>query len=93
MEQIQILEEKLQSAFNENAKLKVKQKEDEKLWNVLESKLGSTKTMCNQLSGTLQQLSAQVQNGKCSSHIQCVIWNIRDIFAVVLILDFHSRER
>lgn len=63
LEHIRELEEKLQNAFNENAKLKVKQKEDEKLWNGLESKFSSTKTMCDQLTETLQHLSSQVQDG------------------------------
>ncbi|KAL0360188.1 UNVERIFIED_CONTAM: Synaptonemal complex protein 1 [Sesamum radiatum] len=61
-EQIHVLEEKLQNAFNENAKLKVKQKEDEKKWEGLESKFSSTKTLCDQLTETLQQLNVQVQN-------------------------------
>ncbi|KAI3464467.1 hypothetical protein Pfo_021130 [Paulownia fortunei] len=60
-EQICILEEKLQFAFNENAQLKVKQKEDEKLWKGLEYKFSSTKTLCDQLTETLQQLNVQVQ--------------------------------
>jgi predicted mannosyl-3-phosphoglycerate phosphatase (HAD superfamily) len=38
---IRALEEKLQNAFKENAKLKVKQKENEKLWKGLESKFSS----------------------------------------------------
>jgi len=58
-----MLEEKLQTALNENAKLKVKQKEDEKLWQGLESKLSSTKTLCDQLTETLQVLASQVQDG------------------------------
>ncbi|KAF7829938.1 synaptonemal complex protein 2 [Senna tora] len=61
LEHVHALEEKLQNAFNENAKLKVKQKEDEKLWKGLESKLSSTKTLCDQLTETLQQLSNLVQ--------------------------------
>ncbi|KAK6114864.1 hypothetical protein DH2020_007133 [Rehmannia glutinosa] len=63
-EQICILEEKLQNAFNENAQLKVKQKKDEKLWRGLESKFSLTKTLCDQLTETLQQLNVQVQNGE-----------------------------
>lgn len=66
-EQISVLEEKLQIAYNENAKLKVMQKEDEKLWKGLESKFSSTKTLCDQLIETLQQLNGQVQQGTCSS--------------------------
>lgn len=64
-EQIQVLEEKLQTALNENAKLKVKQKEDEKLWKGLDSKFYLTKTLCYQLDETFQQLTVQVQNGMC----------------------------
>lgn len=62
-EHICVLETKLQNAFNENAKLKVKQKEDEKLWRGLESKFSSTKALCDQISETLQHLAAQVQEG------------------------------
>ena len=64
LEHIRALEEKLQTAFNENGKLKVKQKEDEKLWKGLESKFSSTKTLCDQLTETLQQLAGIVQDGK-----------------------------
>ncbi|XP_074263018.1 synaptonemal complex protein 1-like [Silene latifolia] len=64
LEQIHVLEEKLQIAFNENAKLKVKQKEDEKLWQGLESKFSSTKTLCDQLTETLQFLACQVQDAE-----------------------------
>ncbi|KAL1170851.1 hypothetical protein V6Z11_A05G240700 [Gossypium hirsutum] len=64
MEHIRVLEEKLQNAFNENAKLKVKQKEDEKLWKGLESKFSSTKTLCDQLTETLHHLASQIQNAE-----------------------------
>ncbi|GAU38831.1 hypothetical protein TSUD_356820 [Trifolium subterraneum] len=64
LEHIRALEEKLQNAFNENAKLKVKQKEDEKLWKGLESKFSSTKTLCDQLTETLQQLAGLVQDAE-----------------------------
>ncbi|XP_024639642.1 synaptonemal complex protein 2 [Medicago truncatula] len=64
LEHIRALEEKLQNAFNENAKLKVKQKEDEKLWKGLESKFSSTKTLCDQLTETLQQLAGIVQDAE-----------------------------
>lgn len=64
MEHVRTLEEKLQNAFNENAKLKVKQKEDEKLWKGLESKFSSTKTLCDQLTETLQHLACQVQDAE-----------------------------
>ncbi|KAK4348956.1 hypothetical protein RND71_031711 [Anisodus tanguticus] len=63
-EDVRMLEEKLQNAYNENAKLKVKQKEDEKLWKGLESKFSSTKTLCDQLTETLQHLANVVQDGK-----------------------------
>lgn len=71
MEHIRALEEKLQNAFNENAKLKVKQKEDEKMWNGLESKYSSTKTLCDQLTETLQQLASQVQDGTYYLELWC----------------------
>ncbi len=71
MEHIRALEEKLQNAFNENAKFKVKQKEDEKLWKGLESKFSSTKTLCDQLTETLQLLAGQVQDGEWLSVILC----------------------
>ncbi|KAJ3679592.1 hypothetical protein LUZ60_017603 [Juncus effusus] len=58
-EQIQTLEVKLQAAVNENAKLKVKQTEDSKLWLGLDSKVSSTNTMCDQLMETLKQLVSQ----------------------------------
>ncbi|KAH9690744.1 Synaptonemal complex protein 1 [Citrus sinensis] len=64
MEHVRILEEKLQNAVNENAKLKVKQKEDEKLWKGLESKFSSTKTLSDQLTETLQHLASQVQDAE-----------------------------
>lgn len=63
-EQINLLEGKLQQAVNENAKLKVKQTEDSKLWQGLDSKLSSTKTLCDQLTETLQQLPSQTEQGK-----------------------------
>ncbi|THG12677.1 hypothetical protein TEA_026804 [Camellia sinensis var. sinensis] len=63
-EHIHALEEKLQIAYNENAKLKVKQKEDEKLWKGLESKFSSTKTFCDQLTETLQHLAGQVHDAE-----------------------------
>jgi hypothetical protein len=72
MEHVRALELKLQNAFNENAKLKVKQKEDEKLWKGLESKFSSTKTLCDQLTETLQHLAGQVQDGRFSFKL----WNL-----------------
>ncbi|CAH8309714.1 unnamed protein product [Eruca vesicaria subsp. sativa] len=64
MDHIHALEEKLQNAFNENAKLRVMQKEDEKLWRGMESKFSSTKTLCDQLTETLQHLASQVQEAE-----------------------------
>ncbi|KAL1225789.1 Synaptonemal complex protein 1 [Cardamine amara subsp. amara] len=64
MEHVYALEEKLQNAFNENAKLRVRQKEDDKLWRGLESKFSSTKTLCDQLTETLQHLASQVQDAE-----------------------------
>ncbi|KAF3524143.1 hypothetical protein F2Q69_00051826 [Brassica cretica] len=64
MDHIVALEEKLQNAFNENAKLRVMQKEDEKLWRGMESKFSSTKTLCDQLTETLQHLASQVQEAE-----------------------------
>jgi len=70
-EQIDLLEGKLQQAVNENAKLKVKQTEDSKLWQGLDSKLSSTKTLCDQLTETLQQLASQTEQGKLWWHLLC----------------------
>ncbi|KAF9610184.1 hypothetical protein IFM89_020693 [Coptis chinensis] len=64
LEHIHALEEKLQNAINENAKLKVKQKEDTKLWKGLESKFSSTKALCDQLTETLQYLAGQVRDAE-----------------------------
>ncbi|KAJ0975027.1 hypothetical protein J5N97_016992 [Dioscorea zingiberensis] len=64
MEQIHLLEVKLQEAVNENAKLQVKQTEDSKLWKGLDSKLLSTKTLCDQLTETLQHLAAHVRSAE-----------------------------
>ncbi|KAI3985691.1 hypothetical protein MKX01_030605 [Papaver californicum] len=61
---IHLLEEKLQNAVNENAKLQVKQKEEAKLWKGLESKFSSTKTLCDQLTETLQYLAGQVRDAE-----------------------------
>ncbi|KAL5705256.1 hypothetical protein ACHQM5_023585 [Ranunculus cassubicifolius] len=61
---INALEEKLQNAINENAKLQVKQKEDSKLWKGLESKFSSTKALCDQLTETMQQLASLVRDAE-----------------------------
>lgn len=66
-EQINILEGKLQQAANENVKLKVKQNEHSKLWEGLDSKISSTKSLW-QLKKPLAenhkfcQLLVQLQN-------------------------------
>ena len=70
MEHARALEDKLQNALNENAKLKVKQKEDEKLWKGLESKFSSAKTLSDKLTETLQILASQVQDGSYQSDAQ-----------------------
>ncbi|CAM0904372.1 unnamed protein product [Alopecurus aequalis] len=63
-EQINMLEAKLQQAVNENVKLKVKRTEDSKLWQGLDSKVSSTKTLCDQLTETLQQLASQAERAE-----------------------------
>ncbi|KAL4029558.1 hypothetical protein IC575_007777 [Cucumis melo] len=64
LEHTRALEDKLQNALNENAKLQVKHKEDEKLWEGLESKFSSAKSLCDQLNETLQRLASQVQDAE-----------------------------
>lgn len=72
MERIRLLEEKLEDASNKNAKVKVKQSGNEKLFEGIESNVCLTKTLCSQVSEALQQLNAQVQEGMssivCSLH-------------------------
>ncbi|KAJ8625697.1 hypothetical protein MRB53_034227 [Persea americana] len=63
-EHIHMLELKILDMSNENVKLKAKQKEDTTLWNGLEFKLSSTKTMCDQLTETLQHLADQVKKAE-----------------------------
>lgn len=70
LEHARALEDKLQDALNENAKLQVKQKEDEKLWKGLESKFSSAKALSDQLNETLQRLASQVQDGSYLSEAQ-----------------------
>lgn len=70
VEHARALEDKLRNALNENAKLQVKQKEDEKLWKGLESKFSSAKTLSDQLTATLQHLASQVQDGRYQSEAQ-----------------------
>lgn len=50
-------------------KLKVKQTEDSKLWQGLDSKVSSTKTLCDQLTETLQQLASQAERGNACGGI------------------------
>lgn len=84
MEHARALEDKLQSALNENAKLKVKQKEDDKLWKGLESKFSSAKTLSDQLTETLQHLASQVQDGSYQSEAQ----NLAFCFSLLVIIYF-----
>ncbi|KAH9298449.1 hypothetical protein KI387_030131, partial [Taxus chinensis] len=65
-EQILRLEIKLQYIGNTNAKLKLKQNEDAKLWRGLDSKLSSTKMFCNELTETLQHLALKVEEAEGS---------------------------
>lgn len=69
LEHARALEDKLQDALNENAKLQVKQKEDEKLWKGLESKFSSAKALSDQLNETLQRLASQVQDAEKDKEI------------------------
>lgn len=62
-QEVRSLETRLQDTKNENAILRVKQQEALKLWEGLESKFSSTRTFCNQLMETLQQLALQVHEG------------------------------
>lgn len=72
-----MLELKLQEMSHENVKLKAKQKEDATLWNGLELKLSSTKTICDRLTETLQHLSDQVQGGRpLFSPLKIWIWKV-----------------
>ncbi|KAK9096643.1 hypothetical protein Sjap_022140 [Stephania japonica] len=64
MEHIHSLEDRLWYAMNENSTLKVKEKEDSKLWNGLECKMSSMKALCDQLTETLRQLACQVQEAE-----------------------------
>lgn len=84
LEHIRALEEKLQNAFNDNAKLKVKQKEDEKLWKGLESKFSSTKTLCDQLTETLQQLAGIVQDGMTIQSLRLFVFDFVLLFQFFL---------
>ncbi|KAJ0806070.1 hypothetical protein HanPI659440_Chr02g0085471 [Helianthus annuus] len=59
---IHVLEEKLQLAYNENAKLKVTHREDE--FRLQNSKISCAKAFCDQLTETLQTLADQIQKGK-----------------------------
>ncbi|CAN1345794.1 Synaptonemal complex protein 1 [Linum perenne] len=63
-ENVRALEEKLQNAFHENVKLQVERKEDEKLWNGLESNFSSTKSLCDKLSECVDHLTVQIQDAE-----------------------------
>lgn len=67
--EVRHLETKLQDTNNENAILRVKQQEVIKLWEGLESKISSTKTFCDQLTDSLQQLALEVQEGFSNSAV------------------------
>ncbi|KAK8930866.1 Synaptonemal complex protein 2 [Platanthera zijinensis] len=58
-EQIHMLEAKLQDAINENTMVKVKQVEDAKLWNELDTKFNSAKTLYDQLCEAVQKVADQ----------------------------------
>ncbi|XP_059071358.1 synaptonemal complex protein ZEP1 [Cryptomeria japonica] len=68
-EQILRLELKLQHISNENDKLKVKQKEDAKIWRGLDSKLSSMKMIYEQFTETLQNLAMNVEEAEGSKQI------------------------
>ncbi|PKU61996.1 Synaptonemal complex protein 2 [Dendrobium catenatum] len=70
-EQIHVLEAKLQEAVNENAMLKVKQMEDAKLWNGLDTKLSSTKAFCDRLSDAVLKLADQTDTGMAKCWFLC----------------------
>ncbi|CAN6479850.1 unnamed protein product [Victoria cruziana] len=63
-DRIRVLEAKLQSVNNENARLKVKQGEDSKLWGSLESKLCFSQSLFEQMTQTLQRLAQQVEEAE-----------------------------
>eukprot|EP00850_Spirogloea_muscicola_P002446 SM000009S23575 [mRNA] locus=s9:791137:793557:+ [translate_table: standard] len=70
-EQIQQLEAKLQHTSGENAKLKAKQNEDLKLWQGLEAKYLPTKSMCDQLMDSVNQLEQQVRDAEsCKAQLE-----------------------
>ncbi|CAN6235166.1 unnamed protein product [Urochloa humidicola] len=86
-EQINLLEGKLQQAVNENAKFKVKQNEDSKLWQGLDSKISSTKTLCDQRAETLQQLSSQTDQAEEDNFFEVMLgknWKALDEFNCLL---------
>ncbi|KAI5071654.1 hypothetical protein GOP47_0013905 [Adiantum capillus-veneris] len=63
-QEVRSLEMRLQDTKNDNFVLRLKQQEALKLWESLESKFSSTRTFCNQLMETLQQLSLQVHEAE-----------------------------
>lgn len=64
---VQLLEEKIQQAVTKHAKLKVKQNEDLKIDQGLDS--ASIKTLCDQLAETLHQLTNQTEQGNSYADI------------------------
>lgn len=64
-----LLEQRLQQAVNDNTKLKAKHNEDSNLWQGLDSKVSSTKTLCDQLTETLLQIASQTEQGNIHGDI------------------------
>jgi hypothetical protein len=85
-EQINILEGKLQQAANENVKLKVKQNEHSKLWEGLDSKISSTKSLW-QLKKPL------AENHKFCHGLQASLLMILYCAARIAWKDFEARIR
>ena len=61
--EVRLLESALQETKNENSVLRIKQEEAMKLWDGLEYKFSSSKTYCDQLMDTLQQVAHQGGEG------------------------------
>lgn len=91
MDHIRVLEKKLQNSLNENAKLRVKQREDQKLWKGLESKFLSTKSLCDQVTETLQHLASQVQGGKSRYSLNVFLFT-SVIIGLQILLDWTAEK-
>lgn len=65
-EQILQLESRLRAVQLENAKLKVKLEEDEKLWKGLDAKELARRTMFDQMMDTFGHIEQQVEQGNCN---------------------------